>query len=255
MRTSMGLARVAEVEGRLAETAQHLRDYMAEAESRSLATEYLAGATELSLLEVRYRNRPSEALAIVQSALARHPLDSLAPRDRPYLRLARVYVESGKLDLARRALRDYEAAGSPPPQGPRDPLLARGLVAEREGRTADAVAAYRDVYDHSGPCGTCGLFELASLYDRQGQADSARILHQRIVDQPTAFGHLGADHYALAPTYKRLGELYEAKGDRRKAAEYYGRFVELWKNADPELQPGVKEVRGRIARLAQEPGT
>jgi tetratricopeptide (TPR) repeat protein/tRNA A-37 threonylcarbamoyl transferase component Bud32 len=255
MRTSMGLARVAEVEGRLAETAQHLRDYMAEAESRGLATEYIAGATELGLLEVRYRNRPSEALAIVQSALARHPLDSLAPRDRPYLRLARVYVEAGKLDLARKALRDYEAAGSPPPQGPRDPLLARGRVAESEGRLADAVAVYRDVYDHSGPCGTCGLFELASLYDRQGQTDSALILHQQLVDEPTAFGHLGADHYALAPTYKRLGELYEAKGDRRKAAEYYGRFVDLWKSADSELQPGVKEVRGRIARLAQEPGT
>jgi len=29
----------------------------------------------------------------------------------------------------------------------------------------------------------------------------------------------------------------------------------LWKDADPELQPGVKEVRARLARLAQEPGT
>ena len=37
--------------------------------------------------------------------------------------------------------------------------------------------------------------------------------------------------------YKRLGELYEAKGDKQKAASYYTKFVELWKNADPELQP------------------
>ena len=43
--------------------------------------------------------------------------------------------------------------------------------------------------------------------------------------------------------------------DRKDAADYYNRFVELWKNADTELQPGVKEVRGRLARLAQEPGT
>ena len=27
------------------------------------------------------------------------------------------------------------------------------------------------------------------------------------------------------------------------------RFVELWKNADPELQPAVKEVRARLAKL------
>jgi hypothetical protein len=30
--------------------------------------------------------------------------------------------------------------------------------------------------------------------------------------------------------------------------------VDLWSDADAELQPGVKEVRGRLARLAQEPG-
>jgi hypothetical protein len=59
----------------------------------------------------------------------------------------------------------------------------------------------------------------------------------------------------LAPGLKRLGELYEAKGDRKKATEYYSKFVEVWKDADPELQPGVKEIRGRMARLAQEPGT
>jgi eukaryotic-like serine/threonine-protein kinase len=76
-----------------------------------------------------------------------------------------------------------------------------------------------------------------------------------VVDTPNVMGRVTAEPYSLAPTYKRLGELYEAKGDRKRAAEYYGRFVELWKDADPELQPGVKEVRGRLARLAQEPGT
>jgi hypothetical protein len=30
--------------------------------------------------------------------------------------------------------------------------------------------------------------------------------------------------------------------------------VALWKNADPELQPGVREIRERLARLAKEPG-
>jgi hypothetical protein len=63
------------------------------------------------------------------------------------------------------------------------------------------------------------------------------------------------DHEELAPSYKRLGELYEARNDRKRAAQYYGRFVDLWKQADPELQPGVREVRSRLARLAQEPGT
>jgi hypothetical protein len=39
-----------------------------------------------------------------------------------------------------------------------------------------------------------------------------------------------------------------------KALDYYGRFVDLWRDADPELQPQVEEIRQRIARLAQETG-
>jgi hypothetical protein len=80
-------------------------------------------------------------------------------------------------------------------------------------------------------------------------------MYRRAVETPNVIGHFMADPDALAPSYKRLGELYEAKGDRKHAAEYYGHFVELWKDADPELQPGIKEVRARLARLAQEPGT
>jgi tetratricopeptide (TPR) repeat protein len=53
----------------------------------------------------------------------------------------------------------------------------------------------------------------------------------------------------LAGMYKRLGELYEAKGDREKAVGHYLKFVELWKNADPELQPKVAAVKQRLARL------
>ncbi|MFL5516744.1 MAG: hypothetical protein ACJ8DJ_11345, partial [Gemmatimonadales bacterium] len=59
----------------------------------------------------------------------------------------------------------------------------------------------------------------------------------------------------LAPALKRAGELSEAKGDRAKAADRYRRFVDLWKNADPELQPGVRDVRARLAKLSTEPGT
>ncbi len=51
-----------------------------------------------------------------------------------------------------------------------------------------------------------------------------------------------------------LREVTEARGDRRQAADNYNRFVDLWKNADPELQPAVREVRARLAQLAREPG-
>jgi hypothetical protein len=56
----------------------------------------------------------------------------------------------------------------------------------------------------------------------------------------------------MPPTLKRLGELYEQRGNREKALEYYGRFVDLWTDADPELQPIVRDVKRRMARLAGE---
>jgi hypothetical protein len=62
-------------------------------------------------------------------------------------------------------------------------------------------------------------------------------------------GHTTIDRYWLAPTLYRLGELYENAGDVRHATEYYGRFVDLWKNADPELQPKVAVARGRMDRM------
>jgi hypothetical protein len=56
----------------------------------------------------------------------------------------------------------------------------------------------------------------------------------------------------LAPSFKRLGEVYESRGDRQRALENYGKFVELWKEADPELQPALREVKVRMAGLAGE---
>jgi tetratricopeptide (TPR) repeat protein len=127
-------------------------------------------------------------------------------------------------------------------------------VLEAEGRLEDALEAYRGWDQVSGMCIVCGTLERGRVYDRMGEADSARVLYERFVVSPSV-GFLGLRRRTgLAATYKRLGELYEASGDRKRAAEYYGKFVDLWKDADSELQPGVAEVRRRLGRLAQEPG-
>jgi tetratricopeptide (TPR) repeat protein len=254
-RTSRALAALAETRGRLAEAAAHHRDYMAVSELRRLPQDYLRGAAELAQLELRYRNRPAEALAIVQAAVARYPLDSLPPADRPYLELAEVHGAAGRPEQARRLLGEYERTV---PAGQRRAVrrasISYGRVAEAEGKLAEAIEAYRDAYARTGICGNCGLRELAAVLDRQGQADSARAVYEHFVATPTALGRIFAEPQGLAASYKRLGELYEARGARARAAEYYDKFVDLWKDADPELQPGVKEIRARLARLAQEPG-
>ena len=52
------------------------------------------------------------------------------------------------------------------------------------------------------------------------------------------------DRFYLAPTLFRLGELYESANDTKRATEYYGRFVDLWRNADPE-PPAARRRRAR----------
>jgi tetratricopeptide (TPR) repeat protein len=250
------LARASERGGKLAQAAQHLRDEMALQETRDLPQEYVNAAAGLAELEINYRNRPPEALRILSAALAKHPLDSMPALDRPLPRLAWIYARAGKVDLAKQLMRRFEAEVS---EGMRRRMWwrhwAEGYIAQVEGRKTDALAAFRALYDEGGACNICGLYELAGVFDSMGQADSAIALYERAISTPATFGRLFGDGPTLAPSLKRLGELYEARGDRKKAADYYGRFVELWKDADPELQPGVKEVRARLARLAQEPET
>jgi hypothetical protein len=43
--------------------------------------------------------------------------------------------------------------------------------------------------------------------------------------------------------------LYESKGNIEKAIENHRLFIDLWKNADPDLQPRVAAARQRLARL------
>jgi hypothetical protein len=88
-------------------------------------------------------------------------------------------------------------------------------------------------------------------YERANLPDSALAAYQRAAARGTTWKPI-ADAWAMAPALKRLGEIYEARGDKPRALEYYGRFVNLWKDADPLLQPSVREVRGRMAQLAGE---
>jgi hypothetical protein len=51
-----------------------------------------------------------------------------------------------------------------------------------------------------------------------------------------------------------LGESYDARGDRSKAAEYYRRYVDVFKDPDPPIAAQVAAVRQKLARVTGEPG-
>ena len=78
------------------------------------------------------------------------------------------------------------------------------------------------------------------------------MMFERYLSTPTWFkSSPGLDPVRLPAIRERLGQLYEEMGNTVKAIENYRAFIELWKNADPELQPRVADAKRRLARLAQ----
>jgi tetratricopeptide (TPR) repeat protein len=71
--------------------------------------------------------------------------------------------------------------------------------------------------------------------------------------------HLGEVGYAelsyVPAATLRQAEIFEALGEPLKAAEQYAEFVEMWRDADPELQPVVEEARANLRRLVPDSET
>ncbi|HKT61629.1 MAG TPA: protein kinase, partial [Gemmatimonadales bacterium] len=74
--TGISLARLSRLTGRVADAERYFRETMAADEARGSPGEYLDTAAELAWMEVDLRGRPDSAMAIVEAALARHPLES-----------------------------------------------------------------------------------------------------------------------------------------------------------------------------------
>ncbi len=99
-----------------------------------------------------------------------------------------------------------------------------------------------------------GLPELGRAHDFAGQTDSAIAVYARYLATPEVVRAV-TDACYLGLIYRRLGELYDERGQRDKAREHYSRFIELWRACDPRLRPEVAEARERLAVLSGEPST
>lgn len=131
----------------------------------------------------------------------------------------------------------------------RDTLIARGAIALSDGDPQEALRHFRDAKPERPNRDLLGWLGIA--YDRAGVPDSAVAYLERHLRTHRADQLIG-DASHLARLVRRLGELHEARGEETDALEHYRRYVELWSDADPELQPRVREVRQRIEALETE---
>jgi tetratricopeptide (TPR) repeat protein len=245
------LATLARVRGRLDEAERHLRDQMATEEERGLPAEYLRAAAEVAWQELQLRRAPARALRILESALDRHPLDGLDPLDRPYAFLAAIYSVAREPDRAEALLYECDSVTDPDVRRGDEAWLhhAAGHLAMARGDRAAAVTEFRKL-DSEIECPICALYGLGQAYDQAGVVDSAIAVFERYLTTP--FRRVYWDSFALANIYERLGELYEARGDAEKAIYYYGKLVDLWKDADSVLQPRVAAARRAIEVLSPD---
>ena len=212
-------------------------------------TQAFLPVVDIARNDVKLRGKPEAGIKRLDSALAKYSMNEVDVLDRPYLILSDVYVEAGQLAKAERLVAEYEK-GVPENIKNADfqRLYSRAMLELGKGRYAEALTGFREFRKKTGG-EIVGLYEIALTFDKMGQTDSAVATYEASAS-PNQTGPSGRQ-YNLALTYRRLGELYEGK-NKDKALEYYGKFIALWKDADPDLQPKVLEVKQRMAALAGE---
>ena len=85
----------------------------------------------------------------------------------------------------------------------------------------------------------------ARLYVKQGDIDRAILEYERLTDpDPNKRGRC-----LINPTWRyELAKLYEQKGLKAKAIQQYERFLDIWKDADPD-RPELIDAKKRLANL------
>jgi tetratricopeptide (TPR) repeat protein len=240
---------------------------MAAYEEAERPVERLACAIELAGMQAWFLGDTVRAVETVRAELETRPLESIEPIDRPYPALAGFYAFVGEPEQARETLMEWEVIV--PPDLRRRQEVSRRLgwssVAMAEDRPEDALAELR-LAQKRDRCPICQLPLLGGLYESLGQADSALAVYGRFLTTPYAERCLptpytlralggtspaaGFDPFWLPVVYARLGAQHEQRGDTVKAIDYYGRLVNLWNDADPELQPRVAAARRAMNSLS-----
>jgi tetratricopeptide (TPR) repeat protein/tRNA A-37 threonylcarbamoyl transferase component Bud32 len=268
VRATQFLADLALLRGRLRESDVLQTNAIALDSVRGAPQPPLDGAIAVAAFDIWFLNQPARGVHMLDSALLRHPFQTLTVRARPYFRVATLYARAARPDRARAVLAQYRAEVTDTALRrwfEADEHTALGEVALAEHRPLEAVREFRlgDV-GSDGPandCAVCLPVALGRAFDQARLADSAIAYFEQYLTTPqwSRVAHWSGpsanealDPTYLAGVYKRLGELYESNGDRGKAAAYYAKFVDVWKDADAQLQPQVVGVRRRLARLGGE---
>ena len=193
------------------------------------------------------RQDPEAARVRLEQALEQIPFDELDPEDRPYWFGLTFHADLGLVDAARRDLKLYlENVPERSRRYDETESSGRAFILLAEGDFEGAIEAFDDVIA-SPWCYPCRWPRRGRALAREatGRLDEA-IADLRFIIEVDFLWRI-FDEAALVPdALERLGGLYEQTGQYDEAVAAYSRFAELWKEADPELQPRVRAALQRI---------
>ena len=248
------LRALAEVRGRLHEADSITADMELRNAARGETPSLYNRTLDLAFYDAWLRGQNARALARVDDLVRAHPLAGTPPSS-AWLSVASTYALAGAPDRARTLMTQFDLAVRDSTQRQRfrfQRLFVEGQIALAEHREQDAIRLFRqaDVDSDGLPsgCTSCLSAFLGIAYDKANMVDSTIANLERFLATPSAT-RVYLDSWVMAPAHKRLGELYEARGDNVRALSHYTTFVNLWQRADPDLQPKVADVRARVERV------
>jgi tetratricopeptide (TPR) repeat protein len=172
-----------------------------------------------------------------------------------------VDLATGRLDEAKKKLAGFQSVLANPGNLPQPQVFRylggqfEGELLLRLGAIEEAVAVLEKVPSRGGPPASqyivpfyvqpFPLDALARALKAKGDIDAAISEYERL----TTFDPSRPERNWIHPkNHLRLAELYEQKGLKSRAIDSYKKFLEIWKDADPEI-PEVIEAKKRLAAL------
>jgi len=121
--------------------------------------------------------------------------------------------------------------------------ILKGEIELARGNHNEAIALFETAYKLRDD--NYVLESLAFAYLMSGDLEKAIAKYEHLVSRKQ-FGWEAQEYWIRA--HYQLGKIHEEKGEIEKAIQYYQRFLDIWKDADPGL-PEVEDAKKRLAGL------
>ncbi len=213
-----------------------------------------------SLIDVNFRGRATEGLARLTRLGGATALDTVPKEQRDYTSMFYAYALAGRATEAEAVLSRMERMAADSVHRRQQKVYLSFARAEVALARKDAPAALRwaDSTRTRGDgtaayCLPCTEVLRARIYDTAEQPDSVLQILDRYLDlsEMSKVEENEADFLFLPWALKRSGELHAAAGHIRKAVDRYESLILLWKDADADMQPTVRDLRARVASLRE----